>query len=345
MKNGFALIVVAPLCLLAQTKGNSVQVSGSCNTVATGSNNQITITCPGLSKERAEDMVRLMNSILSRQLDPKKVYSQLDQISGTVANLNDTVSAAVNPLADAPPEVTDRIRRFNQLRTDCNTYANQWSLALMKAPQTSTQPATAPVSPRSAEKDTQYSAEYATGLGPRLIAWRSKLTSQTRSLRSAQDWSVTKTPDQLQFICKGVAQLQRQYSASSAADYALVKESQELQQACQSLLVKWMFGENFVSSTSGSSAQSAINVFTAGIEALNREQAAQYKQTLAPQLIAARDQMLKVIPMESKKDYSAVSDNTQIGAVCGDFSGLVVNYQMKVGQDLLKVKVQSRNKK
>lgn len=34
----------------------------------------------------------------------------------------------------------------------------------------------------------------------------------------------------------------------------------------------------------------------------------------------------------------------QMAAVCGDFSARAVEYQMKVGQDLLKEEIQSRNK-
>ena len=55
-----------------------------------------------MSKEKAEDMVRLMNRILSKQLDPKMVYSQLDKIQGALASIGDVV----NPLGKASAAIS-----------------------------------------------------------------------------------------------------------------------------------------------------------------------------------------------------------------------------------------------
>jgi hypothetical protein len=350
MKVLFLVFMLCPLSSWAQPK-TEVHSNGVCSPAINGNVNTITVTCTGMSKETAADMVQLLNNILSRQLDPKKVYSQLDSISGTVADLNDTVSAVVNPLGNAPPEIVDKIRHLNQLRTDCFQFATQWSLSLMKgtsvgqAIPNATDAGSSAITAARVENDSQSSTKYATELGPRLIEWRSKIAPQMR-LRLAQDWTVAKTSDQLQFICKNFSQLKRQYSVAAGADYALVKESQQLEQACQSLLVKWTYGPSLDPARLTAISQSAsANVLTAQTEVINQQQVRQYNQTLLPRLTAAQDEILKLFPGDSRKNYTDVNDNQQMGVVCGDFGGLLVNYQMKLSQDLLKAKSQSRTRK
>src|SRR5580658_1572118 len=119
MKPSIFLIMILPVSSLAQVRSGNAETTGSCSPAVTGNSNQITVTCNGLSKEKADDMVRLMNSILSRQLDPKKVYGELDQIYGKVSDMNDTINAAINPLANAPPEVVERLTKGQRLATEC----------------------------------------------------------------------------------------------------------------------------------------------------------------------------------------------------------------------------------
>jgi len=63
----------------AQMSG-AADTSGKCSPAVTGNNNQFTINCPGMSKEQGQNMLDILNTILAKELDPKKVMTKLDEI-------------------------------------------------------------------------------------------------------------------------------------------------------------------------------------------------------------------------------------------------------------------------
>jgi len=64
----------------AQEKPATQQQAGDCSINAVGSNNQLTINCPGMSKEQGQRILAILNKVLAGQLDPKAVMDKLDEI-------------------------------------------------------------------------------------------------------------------------------------------------------------------------------------------------------------------------------------------------------------------------
>jgi hypothetical protein len=65
---------------LCQTVGTgSAETKGQCSPANTGNNNVFNITC-GIGKEKGEQMLKILNRILSSQLDPNEVMGRLDEI-------------------------------------------------------------------------------------------------------------------------------------------------------------------------------------------------------------------------------------------------------------------------
>ncbi|MGA2900909.1 MAG: hypothetical protein ABSF40_11825 [Candidatus Acidiferrales bacterium] len=76
----FSLLVFTLPCSAQTPQTEKAQTSGPCSPAITGGNNQIRITCQGLTKEQGAKMVNILNTILANQLDPKVVMSKLDEI-------------------------------------------------------------------------------------------------------------------------------------------------------------------------------------------------------------------------------------------------------------------------
>jgi hypothetical protein len=75
-----SLLVLTLPCLAQTSQTGKAQTSGPCSPAITGGNNQIRITCQGLTKEQGAKMVNILNTILANQLDPKVVMSKLEEI-------------------------------------------------------------------------------------------------------------------------------------------------------------------------------------------------------------------------------------------------------------------------
>jgi len=340
------LLTTVPITSWAQPKTATADASGSCSTAIVGNSNQITVTCYGLPKEKLAELSRLMNGILSRQLDPKKVYGELDLIYGALSNLN----AAISPLADAPPEVTARMKRAQRLGMECSGLASDWNGDLQdtaknsgkKSMQTITDQLTVLQSGYESvhgdpARDRQYSTEYATNLAPQLIAWRTRALSQLPYLRSSQKWNEANDLAQLRFVCTSFQMLATQYSVSPRADYTLAKESQTLRNSCNSLMTNWL-KDDMSYGHDGTEPASPDKV--------NADKAAQYKDDLEGRLNSWRDEVMSEISSRvPKKNYDAVSDAMQLLGVCADFGQVVAAYQSKVAEDIRKSKASSAHKK
>jgi len=330
---------------LPQTHGGEVRSSGNCSSAVSGNNNRVTITCPEMSKEQADDMVRLMNRILSQQVDPKKVYSELDKIHGAVNDLNTTI----NPFGNAPKEVTDEVMVSQRLLQNCDEFVRQWGNAGLHATQEAQKrllenvtrpPATRTSNDGSPAVNAQFAADYNQTLGPRLLEWRARILAHASFLRSTQDWRNSRDYEHMAFICKSAHQLAKFYVAWQSADYDLVKESGNLTGACDSFAENWSKAQ-----PGGGAAQFQIPNPYAMQAAVNAEYATKYKQTLEGELTAWRDQTLKQMPDQQHKDYSLVAEPSQLGMVCADVGSLMLSYRAKVADDIRNGRTQTRSKK
>lgn len=85
-----ALLLIAP-GLGQTTKTGEAKTSGSCSPAVTGNNNQFTISCQGITSEQGQEFLRILNRILSNELDPKAVMDKLDEIEKEVKKGNNGV--------------------------------------------------------------------------------------------------------------------------------------------------------------------------------------------------------------------------------------------------------------
>jgi hypothetical protein len=200
--------------------GPQAQTRGICSPAISGSSNaKITITCSTISPQKADQLVKLMNRILKEQIDPEKVYQQLDEIKASMGKID----AAVNPLAHVAPEVAERVKRGQGLQEQCFSLLQDWghdsqqaysaareaSMASMKSghqpPRATPKEITAPI-------DREYAAKYVSQLQPALEEWRGKVTATSSDLRVLfPDPLIPSTLSDLSNVCFKVAGLNRQY--------------------------------------------------------------------------------------------------------------------------------------
>lgn len=82
------LLLVAAPCFAQTTKAGEAKTSGACSPAVTGNNNQFTINCSGISQAQGQQLLSILNRILSQQLDPKAVMDKLDEIEKEVKKGN-----------------------------------------------------------------------------------------------------------------------------------------------------------------------------------------------------------------------------------------------------------------
>jgi hypothetical protein len=101
--------LIAPcllLCVLAtgQSQSPSVRTNAACSPVAPGNNNTFNLTCSGLSKKQVEQISKLLNAILTNQIDVDKLVANLNpHIHGYL-----TPDNKPDPPSDLPPMVRDQ---------------------------------------------------------------------------------------------------------------------------------------------------------------------------------------------------------------------------------------------
>jgi len=78
-----ALIFVSLFILVpswSQTTTGQAETSGPCSPAVTGSKNQFTINCQGITHEQGVQFLKILNKISKDQLDPKAVMDKFDEI-------------------------------------------------------------------------------------------------------------------------------------------------------------------------------------------------------------------------------------------------------------------------
>jgi hypothetical protein len=88
LKYGLILILfVAIPCWSQTTTTGKAETKGPCSPAVTGSNNQFTINCQGITKKQGEQFLKILNKIAQSQLDPNEVMKKLDDIQESVDQL------------------------------------------------------------------------------------------------------------------------------------------------------------------------------------------------------------------------------------------------------------------
>ena len=189
------------------------------------------MVCQGVPKEKAEEMVRLMNIILERQLDPKRVYSQLNQIHNDI----NALGIKVDPLANAPPAAITLLNKSQRMETACSDFSEAWGRetierineynrerqARAEAHQRSGPGKTMEISDAVAQ---ERAADYEKTLAPELIAWRSQLVSQVPKVSSTQNYTDVKTTFQMVAVCRDVVKIATAYREKSFLKFRASKD-------------------------------------------------------------------------------------------------------------------------
>jgi hypothetical protein len=91
------LLTVSGWC---QSTGTA-ETAGPCSPAVTGSHNQFTISCRGLTRKQGEEFLRILNKISRNQLDPDLVLSKLDEIQSGVSSIKGELSLKQEQAAQA----------------------------------------------------------------------------------------------------------------------------------------------------------------------------------------------------------------------------------------------------
>jgi hypothetical protein len=96
------LLVFGLLSSAAEQGGTTgtASTSGGCSPAITGNNNQVAISCSGMSKEQAAKVSALLNEISRRQIDPQKLMDELGEISSKIPKLRGVLIPASDPDPD-----------------------------------------------------------------------------------------------------------------------------------------------------------------------------------------------------------------------------------------------------
>ena len=138
MRASLIFLLLSTVSVAQSPPPGGVKVQGACNQVVAGNGNQVTLNCNGISKEKAAQLVRLLNTIISRQLDPDEVYAQLNQISAKVDSVNakvESVNLSIAPLTGMPQEEQSIFLTAQRLYSDCNAAGADWVQAKSNAAQ------------------------------------------------------------------------------------------------------------------------------------------------------------------------------------------------------------------
>jgi tetratricopeptide (TPR) repeat protein len=98
---GMLTFTIAGICQVGSS--GTAAADGYCASAVVGSNNQISLTCNGISRKQADDIKNLLDSIFKRQPDPKQIQSQLEAIQKQMREVKGmlTSSASSNRNANA----------------------------------------------------------------------------------------------------------------------------------------------------------------------------------------------------------------------------------------------------
>jgi len=105
VKYGVILSLLIALPSWSQTaKTGEAETTGPCSPAVTGSYNQFTINCQGITKRQGEDFLRILNKILKNELDPSEVLKRLDDIQKGIEEIRARTPPGYASLPDSTKE-------------------------------------------------------------------------------------------------------------------------------------------------------------------------------------------------------------------------------------------------
>jgi hypothetical protein len=113
------------------TSGNA-EATGRCNAVVTGSHDQVTINCGGVSGKQGQELSILLNKVLAKRLNPALVASKLDEIKANQKLLTERLASLERSLAEKNKNF-DKTENSRSLKAetqylfqDVYEFARQW---------------------------------------------------------------------------------------------------------------------------------------------------------------------------------------------------------------------------
>lgn len=302
---------------------STAHTTGTCSPAIAGNNNQVSISCTGMSAAKANQMIALMNKILAERLDLSQVNSKLDEIHEELGS----VDAALNPFARATPEEQANLKEADALIYACSNFAQDWSTQKLEQGSTheSGRPAARPGDDINQQKSEVFRQQYA----PRLAALNNRLHAVMPSAPANPDFSHPSSAMEASSFGRQVYSLARQYQmqqqqAGRPFDTALVNAAQKAWTDCIAFSQEW---NHVVMAELNSSAPSRRPAPDQPAD----DEVAKYHSTLEPRLAAFRDKVGPQVPeFSSGRDYNAVETPMQLNSVCSDVLAIRNAYRQKV---------------
>lgn len=342
-----AMLLMMPCVMAAQ---GTIR-SGNCSPVVTGSSGSIVIRCSDLSSAKANQLIELMNKILSEHLDLNEVNSKLDQMRSEIGNL----STAIDPVTSASPEMKKLISDGESNTLACASFLTSMNAARTAAIQKNTIARTTSPTPSApadtgpsmkeiqAEVNQEKLPEYRKLLLPRLQSLNARLVEAShRPSTLPTNIDTPRDASDVGVFAARLLSMAKTYvndKQNGSPDSSLLTDAETLQADSTKFAKAWgleyqkRFYESRQRAQQKALQATAIQLQNPGL-AEETEEISRYKKDLALRLITFRAAVLKVLPgARSNVDYETVTSAAQLGAVCQDVMVLQNSLYLKARQD------------
>ncbi|WP_446743289.1 hypothetical protein [Silvibacterium acidisoli] len=327
----FALffISLAPFMLCQTT--STAHTTGTCSPAIAGSNNQVSISCTGMSAAKANQMIALMNKILAEKMDLSQVNSKLDEIHEQLGS----VGAALNPFAMATPAERSNLEEADAVVNACSSFSLEWVSNRMDSSEASRQ--SRQQLPRPGTDTNQREAEiFREQYAPRLTALSNRLHAAMPDAPASPDFTQpTSAMEASQFGLR-VFSLARQYQTQQQrsgrpVDTALVAAAQKAWTDCIAFSQDW--NHALLAELNNSPRPDRH----AEVSPSDNNKLDEYHEKLEPRLVAFRDKVGPQVPdFSSGRNYNAVENPRQLDLVCSDVLAIRNAYRQKVANEATK---------
>jgi hypothetical protein len=346
MKFLIVLLTFLPFETWSQSRTGEAKTQTACSPAITGTVTTMTINCTGMSKERAEDMVRLMNRILSKQIDPKEVYKQLDQIQASLSGIGD----AVNPLAKASSSDLALINDSERLALSCSKFLQNWNVDFTKrqmAAVSTTQPTPASTRPATPvdwheitiDVDRKWAAEFNATLANKISSTASLVLPQLATKNKLPQFRIrqlesptAKRLSEYSNIVASVTIVFDNYNDPDVVakpDPALLAKLKSLRQECMKFQQDWQADYNKTAGVNTATRSANPYNILDMKNSFDKERSGEFEKTVAPALLAWRTKVLSRDPtLDTHVDYKNVTSALDASRVCSD----VMNTGWPTGQ-------------
>jgi hypothetical protein len=367
------VLFILPTQAWAQSKTGEATTKASCSAANTGTITTLTINCSGMSKEQAGDMVRLMNKILSREIDPKLVYNQLNKIQSSLSSIGDTI----NPLANAAPRDLSLLEDSQRLSLACSTFLQGWNFDATQRYMALLAPRPAPLSSPVAaapvdwgeitiEVNRKRVKQFKTTLAEKVSAITSsaiKLIPEPNAGVAGQVMTQAEVSeqaahshydrqseeiarmhykvdfDQVVGVTTEIYDAYNDPEIVPSPDPKMLRTLKSLRQELMSFSQDWQASYTKAAYPNGVERVSTTggNPAAETLNVVNSERSAKYEQQLGPQLEEWRKTIVARDPaLRSSLSYGTVSSQIETGRVCSDILTLSALFRMKLIHDLHK---------